>query len=121
MDVQEQQQMGFITGSPAPTQDEKTAAMLAHLAGIPFPILAAVLILATKGKESAWIERQAKEALNFQITVVIAYFASGFLGCLGVLVAFGVFLVAAALGVMGGLKTKDGVAYRYPFSIPLVK
>jgi uncharacterized protein len=122
--MESQNQLGsFITGSPAPTQDEKTMAMMSHIGGIVLPILVPLFIMMSKGKESAWVESQSREALNFQITVMIAYVLGVMTSCIGV----GVLLMLAAvggaivLGVLAGMKVNEGQAYRYPFTLRLVK
>ncbi|MEO9222439.1 MAG: DUF4870 domain-containing protein, partial [Mycobacteriaceae bacterium] len=55
------------------TSDEQTWSMLAHLGGIVLGFLAPLIVMLTKGNESPFTRRQAVEALNFQITVLIGY------------------------------------------------
>jgi uncharacterized Tic20 family protein len=121
----EQQQQGspFLTGSQSPSEDDKMMAMIAHLGGIVLPVIAPVIIMVTKGEQSPWVKAQSVEALNFQITIFIAYVVSGVLSaiCIGVLTGFATFIAAVVLGIMAGLKVKEGVQYRYPVNIRLIK
>lgn len=121
----EQQQQGspFLTGSQTPSEDDKMMAMLSHLGGIIFPVVTPAIIMVTKGEQSPWVKAQAVEALNFQITIFIAYVVSGILSaiCIGVFTGFATFVAAVVLGIMAGLKVKEGVQYRYPFNIRLIK
>ncbi|MDY7228224.1 DUF4870 domain-containing protein [Hyalangium rubrum] len=121
----EQQQQGspFLTGSPAPTEDDKTMALLAHIGGIVFPIIVPAIIMATKGEQSPWVKSQAVEALNFQIGVFIGYVVSTVLTavCIGALLLPVVFIGATVLGIIAGLKAKEGQFYRYPATMRLVK
>ncbi len=126
----EQQQMGssFLTGSPAPTQDEKTWGMIAHLSAlvagiIGLPFLGPLIVMLTKGKESPWVNTQAKEALNFQITVTIALFVAAVTICvgIGILLLPLVGLAALVLTILAGIKANNGEMYRYPATIRLVK
>jgi len=124
----QQQQAGFITGSPAPTADEKTWGMLAHLSGLVasffwLPFLGPLLVLLIKGKESRWVEQHAKEALNFQITATAALFISGALiACIvGIFILPLVGLAALVLSIIAGLKANNGEMYRYPATVRLVK
>lgn len=124
----QQQQAGFITGSPAPTADEKTWAMLAHLSGIAasfvyLPFLGPLLVMLIKGKESRWVEQHAKEALNFQITATVALWISSLLMfCLvGFVLAPIVWIGALVLSIMAGLKANNGEMYQYPATVRLVK
>lgn len=123
-----QQQTGFITGSPVPTADEKTWGMIAHLSAlvaslVGFPFLGPLIVWLTKGKESAWVEAQAKEALNFQITAFIALAISAVLTCavIGIFLLPLVGLAALVLSIIGGIKANNGEMYRYPATLRLVK
>ena len=106
-------------------QDQKTMAMLAHGLGIVTCFVAPLIIwLMNKDKpDAAFVNDQAKEALNFQITMAIGYFASGVLMVILIgfftYVAFG--LVSLILGIMGAMKANEGVEYRYPFALRLIK
>jgi uncharacterized Tic20 family protein len=122
---EQQQQVGspFLTGSPAPTQDDKTMALMAHIGGIAFPIIVPAIIMATKGEKSPWVKAQSMEALNFQITVFIAYLVSFVLSfvCIGVFTFFAAGIAAVVLGIMAGLKANNGESYRYPATLRLIK
>ena len=106
-----------------PTSDERTMSMLSHLGGIILGFIPALVIYLTKGNESAFVKDQSREALNFQITVAIAYVVSTVL--MIVLIGFLLFLVvwigSLVLMVMAGLAANKGEAYRYPINIRLVK
>jgi uncharacterized protein len=123
MEQQGQQVSSFITGSSMPTQDEKTWGMLSHLSGLLLAFIGPLIIWQTKGKESAWVERQAIEALNFQITIAIAFVASFILtfvvigACLMPLVGLG----ALVLSIIAGIKANNGEVYRYPVTLRLIK
>ncbi|KFE69549.1 DUF4870 domain-containing protein [Hyalangium minutum] len=125
---QQQREQSFLTGSPAPTQDEKTWGMLAHLSGIfasfiTLPFLGPLLVMLIKGKESKWVEAQAKEALNFTITVTIVVWI-GILGsCLIIpaILALVVGIAAFVLNIIGAMKANNGEMYRYPANIRLLK
>ena len=55
--------------SEGPTRDECSMGMIAHALGISTSFLGPLLIWKTKGNESAFVTQQAKEALNFQVTI----------------------------------------------------
>ncbi len=113
------------TESVAVSKDARTMALLAHILGIFTSFVVPLIIYLIKKDEDAFIEDQSKEALNFHITVVIAYFALivisiitvGFGALLFPVLGLGVLI----LGIIAGLKANDGVAYRYPFTIRLIK
>ena len=66
---------------------------------------------------------EAKEALNFQITVTIIYVAGSILTviAIGPLISFAAAIVSIIFSIMGFLKAKDGIAYRDPFALRLIK
>lgn len=107
------------------SQDDKTMGMIAHLSGIVTGFIGPLVVwLINKDKtDKEWLIGQAKEALNFQITIAIAWFACIILS----FVIIGMFLIpvvaiaALVLAIMAGLKANEGVDYRYPFALRLIK
>ena len=110
-----------------PTADQKTMAMLAHLLGIVSWFIGSLIIwMINKDKtDAAFVVDQAKEALNFQLTVTIAYFVATILAIItlgiGSLLFPVIGLAALILCIMAGIEANKGVAYRYPFAIRLIK
>ena len=97
---------------------------MAHILAIPLGFLGPLIIWLVKRDTSAFVADQGKEALNFQITVLV-----GALGSVAITVAtcgvgFPLVLAVAVCNIVfcisGALKAKDGVAYRYPICIRLV-
>ena|SRR5687767_8686975 len=116
------------TGKPQVTQDERTWAMLAHLSaflGLVVPlgfIIAPLVVWLVKRDQSAFVADQAKEALNFNITMGIAALVCLLLMIIliGVLllIALGVYWVV--LTIVAAIKANEGNAYRYPFTLRLI-
>lgn len=118
-----------VPPTQGPSKDEKNWAMFCHLAAlagfiIPFGNIIGPLILwQMKKAESAFIDDQGKEALNFQITMIIAAIICAIL----IIAVVGVFLlpivgiVTLIFTIIGAIKANEGVTYRYPFAIRLVK
>ena len=101
------------------TQDEKTWGLIAHLSGILVGFLGPLIAMLVKGKESAWVDANAKEALNFEITALIAYLVIGTITCgIGVPV---VWVAVTVLHVIAAMKVNEGVSYRYPATLRLIK
>jgi uncharacterized Tic20 family protein len=107
----------------SPTKDECNLAMLAHLIGIFTGFLGSLIIWLVKKDESGFVTEEAKEALNFQITMAIALAASWMLTFL--LIGFLLIPVLLVLNfvfcILGAISASKGQAYRYPFAIRLVK
>ena len=106
-----------------PDKDSCTMAMLAHLLGIFTGFLGALIIWLVKKDQSKFVDDQGKEALNFQITLLIAWVACGLLSCLviGFFLMPVVFILDIVFCIMGAMKANQGIAYRYPFAIRLIK
>jgi uncharacterized Tic20 family protein len=111
------------------SSDERTWGLFAHLAGlagniVPLgSIVAPLVIWKMKEGESEFVADQAKESLNFQITMLIAL-----LICIPLCFVFvGFFLIAALVVfdlvciVLGMLRANEGIWYRYPVSIRFAK
>jgi uncharacterized Tic20 family protein len=113
---------GYV--GPAPDKDAMNMGMLAHLLGI-LGFLPPLIIWLVKKDAHPFIDDQSKESLNFQITLLIAWFAVAIVSCLTL--GFGAVLVPIViianviLCIMAAMKAKEGIAYRYPFAIRLVK
>jgi uncharacterized Tic20 family protein len=128
-------------------QNVRTWSMLVHLAALsvfiftPGLVLGPLLVWQIKKNELPEIDRHGKEAVNFQLTVVIIniilipilmgtlgfsifwrtpiyFFGPGF-GLLFIVWCFD--LVAIILAVVAGLRANNGGFYRYPFAIRFIK
>jgi uncharacterized Tic20 family protein len=105
------------------TPDSKTMAMLAHLLGILTGFVGPLIIWLVKKDSSRFVDDQAKEALNFHISVsiiIIVCSATAFL-CIPALIALAVWITAVVFSIMGAMKANQGIAYRYPINIRLIK
>lgn len=108
----------------APSGSDKIWAILSHVSclfGIWF-ILPLIVYLALRN-ESQYVGENAKEALNFHISLVIYVLCSIPLAfiLIGIplLVALG--LGAFILSIVAAIKASDGSVYRYPLTIRLIK
>lgn len=115
----------------------------AHLAGLGVGLATAALfgfagplaVWLIKRDEHPFIDHHAKEALNFQLTVLVAILGAGVLAIpaviLGVLtfgiglLLIGVIVLAAVVAwfvfpIVGAVKASNGEGYRYPLTIRFV-
>jgi len=133
-------------------QNVRTWAMLCHLsalAGLIFGwlgnILGPLIVWQIKKNELPEIEPYGKEALNFQLTILIINVIASivFVGTIGAAIGFrhmwrsplaflsggfglGIIIViinlaAMILAVVAGLKANNGEFYKYPFAIRFIK
>jgi uncharacterized protein len=111
------------------TAEEKTYGMLAHLTAlagfiIPFGfVLGPLVIWLMKKDQSEWVDKQGKEALNFNISIAIYGIVAGIL----TLIVIGLFL-AIAVGVfwlvmviMATVKVNNLEDFQYPLTIRFMK
>jgi len=98
-------------------------AMLAHVGGILFVFVAPLVIWLVFKERGRFVEEQAKEALNFQITLIIGYIVGAILTIvlIGVIIVLLVWLAAIVFGILAAVAANKGEAYRYPFAIRLIK
>jgi hypothetical protein len=103
--------------------------MFAHLsafAGLIFPaggnVIAPLIVWLTQREKSAFVADQSLEALNFNITVLIAEIACGILFVVGIGVLLAIILgVAWLIGtILGAVKASEGQRYRHRFTLRLV-
>jgi uncharacterized Tic20 family protein len=117
------------TAAAIPTQDERTWGMLAHLtafAGFIVPlgfIIGPLVVWLIKRDQSAFVADQGKEALNFNISVLLAIAVCGALVwiLIGILLGVALFVFWMAVTIIAGIKASEGIRYRYPYALRLVK
>src|SRR5215472_14629042 len=110
----------------APTENERTWGMLAHLAGLAglvMPLVGNVvvplLIWHSWRHRSTFVGEQALESLNFNISVSIGAVTCALLVVvfIGFLLGTALFIAWLALTLIAAIKASEGVDYRYPFSL----
>lgn len=108
------------------SSDSRGWAAAAHLVPLfGFGFLAPMIIWFIKRDEDAFVEDQAREALNFQLSMLIYIVASVvvmFLGIAvgpvlvvaGILLFFGFAMYALIGAIIGGVQSASGKLFRYP-------
>ena len=134
----------YSTPPPAPTGapsvEERQWAMFAHLSALLGGLLTGaiggwgsflgpLIIWLLKKDTMPFVNDQAREALNFNITVsaiflvliILTVFTLGIGVILTVPLAIIIGIAALVFIIIASIKANEGVAYRYPFAIRLVK
>ena len=130
-----------MSGDPSIGADERNWAMWAHLCGLLwlfgtgsliffpfgtlalFTILGPLIIWRAKGDSLPFAGAQAKEALNFQITVMLAGIACMplmFIG-IGFLLLWALGLMTLIFVIIAAIQVNEGKPYRYPIALRLIK
>jgi uncharacterized Tic20 family protein len=110
------------------SKDARMWAMFAHLAGFAglLPVLPAVgsvigplIIWVLKKDLFPFVDEQGKEAVNFQITMLIYGIVAGLLilACVGAVLLPAVIIVDMVLIIIAAIKANDGYHYRYPYPL----
>jgi uncharacterized Tic20 family protein len=115
---------------PAPnpgqaSQDDRTIAMLTHLSGIVlgFIVPLVVWLMHKDRADKGYLVDQSREALNFQITLLMGYVVGIILSVIlvGALLNFLIWIACIIFSVIAALAANKGEVYRYAFAIRLVK
>ena len=113
----------------AMTQDDRTWGMLAHLSAFAFficplgNVIGPLIVWLVKRDQSQFVADQGKEALNFNISVLLAAVACGLLVLvfIGILLGVALFVFWLVMTIVAGIRASEGVLYRYPFTLRLIK
>ena len=130
---------GSAASSDTPSAQERQWAMFAHLSALLGCILTGhwfgwgcflgpLVIWLVKKDTMPFVDDQAKEALNFNITVAIVFFALFVLTLitlgLGVLIAVPVGAIVGiawlVFTIIAAIRANEGVRYRYPYTLRLI-
>ena len=120
--------------SGSPNAEERQWAMFAHLSAIVgaligLSFLGPLVVWLVKKETMPFVDDQGKEARNFNIMLRLVLAVRGAVTFvtrgIGILLTgplmFIVGVAALVLVIIAGIKANEGVAYRYPFSIRLIK
>ena len=104
-------------------QEDRTAAVLTHLSGIFFGFIVPLVVWLVAKDTKPYLSNEAKEALNFQITVAIGYVISSLLMLvlIGIFTFFIVYALSIVLCIIAAVKTSQGESYKYPLTLRLIK
>lgn len=124
---QEQRAFEPAVGATGVPSAVRNWAMAAHLAAfavfvVPVPVLGPLLVWLLKRDDHPFIDAHGKEALNFNVSVLVYGIVAGFL----ILLAIGLLLlpiVAVAwlvLTIIAAVRAANGEDYRYPLTIRFI-
>lgn len=112
-----------LPAEPAPTQDEKNLGLIMHvLSLVGFSLIGPLIVWLVKKDESAFINAQGRELLNFQLSFLIYTIACIPL-CfmlIGIPLLIVVGIAAFILTIIGLVKATEGKIYRFPVTIKML-
>lgn len=112
--------------APKSTNESNNLAGLAHVLGIITGFIAPLIIWQMKKDSDAVVTKNAKEAFNFQLTVVIAHLANFLLTftiiwlAVSWLVTLAIWAISIWWGIVAWQTASKGGDYKYPFALRLV-
>jgi uncharacterized Tic20 family protein len=128
----------FSGNSPAPppipaaqtiSDEDKSLAMLCHLLGIFTGFIGPLILWLVKKDSSAFVGHHGREALNFQITLMLVMLGLGSVTVVLMFVVVGILLVpvlfivpilALVAEIIAAVAAQKGEWHRYPCCIRLV-
>lgn len=129
---------GLMTDQHAPTSDQQTWRVLAHASAfiqlLGIPSVVGPLIVWLIRREDPFVEPHAREALNFQLSLLIYFIAGVVIAFIAALTIVGLiltvfiiialivlFLLELVFALLGTLAASRGEMYRYPLNLDLIK
>ncbi|WP_407317355.1 DUF4870 domain-containing protein [Isoptericola halotolerans] len=119
---------------PVPPSDERTWSIVAHAGGILTCFIVPLVVWLIYKDRSQRLDHQGKEALNFQLTLLIAYVGIpivstivamipiiGLISVLGGLLVFAAWVGSIVFGILGAMAASRDEWYTYPFKITFIK
>ena len=105
--------------------EEQNFTSLGNILGIVIGFISPLIFWLMYKDRSKFLDTNLKSALNFQLTMIVAWVAAMILNA----VTFGIlFILFVAIGVLilifcilAFVKTRNGEDYKYPMSIPFIK
>lgn len=119
-------QFSYPVDGPPPLRpdEERTWAVLAHLLGLVASFLPPLVIWLMFRGRGPYLEDQAKEALNFQNTLILAYVVGGIVTLVTLGIGSPILLVIGVgqlvFQILAGVAASRYEWYRYPVSIRFV-
>jgi uncharacterized Tic20 family protein len=122
----------------AATSDQQTWRVLAHASAfiqlVGIPSVVGPLVVWLIRREDPVVEPHAREALNFQLSLLIYFIAGVILGFIAALTIVGLlvtaviiialiilFLLELLFALLGTIAASRGEMYRYPLNLDLIK
>ena len=107
----------------SPSTDEKSWAMGCHLIALVTSFVGPLILWLIKREGNPFVEVQGKEAINFQLSILLYAVVCSFLTIIviGALLMPLVGLFDVIFVIIAAIKANEGIAYRYPICIRFIK
>ncbi|MBB1197559.1 DUF4870 domain-containing protein [Curtobacterium sp. MCLR17_043] len=104
-------------------EDQRLWATLTHIGGIFFNFIAPLVAYLVLRDRGGFVREHTRVALNFHITMGIAYVVGSLTSVfgVGVLIVLAAGIVSLIFSIMAAIAANQGQFYRYPLSIEFIK
>ena len=109
----------YAGGGPITPSDARMWSILAHLGGTFLSFLVPLVIFLVFKDRDLFVRRHSAAALNFHITLAIAYIVLA-ITVIGLLVIPFLWLASLVFTILASIAASDGRDYQYPMSLKLV-
>ncbi|HEY4226312.1 MAG TPA: DUF4870 domain-containing protein [Pseudolysinimonas sp.] len=108
---------------PMNPADERLWATLVHVGGIIFHWLAPLILFLVLKDRGPFVRWHTRQALNFQLTLLIAYIAGAVLSLvfIGFFVVVAAFVLNIVFGILAAVAANRGEFSTYPVAIEFVR
>jgi len=105
------------------SNEQNNLGVISHLLGLITGFLGSLIMYLVIDEKKKIAKEHSKNALNFQLTVLIGYIISFILVFvfIGFLLLFAVFILNIIFCIMGAVSASEGKMYKYPISIRFLK
>jgi len=101
--------------------DDRLMALLSHvLALVPGIGILGPLVIYLVKNEPGFVKDNARESLNFQLTIILLYIIL-FITVIGIFLWWVVALLNTILVIVAAIRASENQVYRYPLSFRLIK
>jgi uncharacterized Tic20 family protein len=123
VDVQQAQRVEPSQPSKEIDKDARMWAMFLPVLPVIGNVIAPLIIWQIKKDDYPFVNEQGKEAVNFQISMLIYGLVAGLLcfACIGLILLPAVVIVDVVFLLIAAVKANEGYHYRYPLTIRFIK
>ena len=111
--------VAYSGGGPISPSDARMWSMLAHLGGTFLSFLVPLVIFLVFKDRDLFVRRHSAAALNFHITLAIAYIVLA-ITVIGLLAIPFLWVASLVFTILAAIAASDGRDYQYPMSLKLV-
>ena len=108
---------------PLRPEDQRLWSTLTHVGGILFSFVAPLVAYLVLRDRGAFIREHTRVALNFNLTMLIAYLIGGATSIIGIgfLINLAAFVVTIVFAVQAAVAANQGRFFTYPLSIEFIR